>query len=80
MAAVVGLRPGDTRRQFRADPTYPAARAVGSSRLAVIRPASWPLSTDQLRDIVVVVIPQRRAPLRRDLITLDPLDHRLDGS
>jgi hypothetical protein len=30
-----------SRRKFRADPSYPAARAAGSSLLAVIRPADF---------------------------------------
>ena len=47
-----------SRRKFRADPAYPAARAAGSSRFAEIRPcASFDPLRDQLGDRVVVVAP-----------------------
>jgi hypothetical protein len=41
VAARMGItqgRPATSRRKFRADPAYPAARAAGSSRLAEILP------------------------------------------
>ena len=61
------------RRKFRSEPTYPAARAAASKRLAEIRPAtSSPLGHQVDADLVVV---GSQLEIWANATGLSPLDH-----